>query len=676
MSINLSKRIGAVGAAIATVLAVAVVVPPTASATANQSAPGLPLSLDWAADQGGYADGNGVGTGFTMVLPSTTGGYLPAKLNVDQQAGLLRIAATSGTSYLTPATTTNGNSLDNGLGVQLDASKTQTISSRVVGLPTTLNAGEAAGIWFGNDQDNYVKFTAVATSGGLMKLQALREIGGASTSADEINGPTVKAGDAVEFALVVDPTAAKVTATFSINGAAVRTLGSQTVPPAFFADATAANGSYAGIFTSSRKNWVVGTAGLGIALDYFRVAAGTVPLTPTPYTPTTSTTTTPTTVPPTSVSTTPTTSVPTTTVPTTTVPTTPTTTVPTTTVPTTTVPTTTVPTTTVPTTATTAPTTTAPVAVPSGTLSVTNTDPAPGNGVVVMSRIQVPKTQYQSFHDKAIVQLGNTGSTTLTVTSLSTSGPFTVTSPWVLPFTLASGKTVNVTVAFTAQSGTWSSGNLAIGSTSTTGSSVSLPLVGYWQMYNEKNLEPSLASIVSRFGYKTVMPASAYSRGAYQSYSADEVLSPYWTLLDPSKSARVTQIAAWHSYPTSGLFSTYAKGAPSAKSLVFTGLKTDAQSALPRNSAWGKGTATFAPQGVFGLVLDLEYSDPTLNDASPDIAAGCRAVQCGQHVRVFKLRGADGAVVPGSYIFVEDYSGINYDYQDNVFVVENLTPAA
>ncbi len=579
--------------------------PPVSKLSCSSLTPAVPFSLDFGTDAGGYVDGSGVGTGFTMVQPSASGTYRPEMLSVDRSAGLLRIAATSGTSYLTPTTTTNGNSLDNGLGIKVDSSKSLTVATRVVDLPDTLNAGEAAGLWLGADQDNYVKFTAVATAGNLMKVQLAREVNGLSSAADEQNGPTAAPGDDVQFAVAVDPAGSRVTGTYSINGGAVRTVGSLSLPPSFFtASGANASGNYAGLFSSSRRNWQVGPAGLPFYFDYFRADAGAVALQPVP----------PTTVP-------------------------------------------------------------APAPTGSGVLSVTNTDPAPGDSRVLLSRIQNPADSYQRFHDKATLRLKNTGSTTLTVSSIAvTEGAFTATSPWMLPFKLTTGSTVDIVVQFTATTGTWQSGNLAIKSSSTTGSTTNIGLAGFWQKYSEHNLEPRLPDIVSNFGYGTVMPAAIYSRGAYQKFSSDEMLSPYWTLLDPAKTARVTQLAAWRGYASDSKFRTYTKGAPGAPATVLTGLKFDAQSILPRNSAWAAGTATFQPSGTFGFILDNEYSDPTLNDSAPDRAAGCTAAQCGQHVRVWQLRDGAGAAVPGSFIFAEDYAGINYDYQDNVYLVENIKP--
>ena len=66
----------------------------------------LPFSLGWGAGEGGVVDKDGLGTGFTMIQPSTTGGYLAANLDVNTTApGTLDITTTNGIQFKTPATT-------------------------------------------------------------------------------------------------------------------------------------------------------------------------------------------------------------------------------------------------------------------------------------------------------------------------------------------------------------------------------------------------------------------------------------------------------------------------------------------------------------------------------------------------------------------------------------------
>ena len=39
----------------------------------------------------------------------------------------------------------------------------------------------------------------------------------------------------------------------------------------------------------------------------------------------------------------------------------------------------------------------------------------------------------------------------------------------------------------------------------------------------------------------------------------------------------------------------------------------------------------------------------------------------GHHMRIWPVRDRAGAIVPSTYLVAMDYSGINYDYNDNVF---------
>jgi len=311
-----------------------------------------------------------------------------------------------------------------------------------------------------------------------------------------------------------------------------------------------------------------------------------------------------------------------------------------------------------------------------GQLTVTNRDVLPSNSAVVLSKIQNVADSSQRMHDKATLRLTNTGTAAVGVSALSSTGAFTLTAPWKLPFTLTAGSSVDLTVAFVATTGDWHTGSAVISWFDDQPRTTTVKLSGWWQKYSEKGLEPRLGDLVRNFGYGTVMPTAIYSRGAYQAFSSDEVLSPYWTSLDPAKPARVTQIAAWRGYPSNVVVRKFAKGSSSQTYQVFSGLKNDAQSAYPRDTSWARGTATFSIGSTIGLKVDNEFSDPKLNSSAGDRAAGCTATQCGHHLRVFQARQPDGTLIPGAYLMAQDFEGINYDYQDNVFLLENLKPAA
>jgi hypothetical protein len=246
----------------------------------------LPLNLGWSAAEGGYTDRDGQGTGFTMVQPSTTGAYLPELLNVDTAGSRLVIRTTKGIQYKTP-TTTNGvtssnNNLDNGLGIGVDASKKLRFETTLVNPPGNGNTSAQGGLWFGPDQDNYVKLVVASAESDATphKIQMVREVGGASATADEVNTLTDRdySAQTVRLVLVADPGTGKVTGSYRVGTSTAETaLGELTVPASFFdgslvaANARGAGSTgFAGIFATHRNT--VTSTGLDFAFGEFTAA--------------------------------------------------------------------------------------------------------------------------------------------------------------------------------------------------------------------------------------------------------------------------------------------------------------------------------------------------------------------------------------------------------------------
>ena len=47
----------------------------------------------------------------------------------------------------------------------------------------------------------------------------------------------------------------------------------------------------------------------------------------------------------------------------------------------------------------------------------------------------------------------------------------------------------------------------------------------------------------------------------------------------------------------------------------------------------------------------------------------------GHHIRFYPLRDGNGNLVPNTYLLVIDYNGVNYDYNDNMYIISNIKPA-
>ncbi len=115
-----------------------------------------------------------------MVQPRSAPGdpYLPENLHVEN--GELRITTTSGSQYRVPGQTTGSvNSLDNGLGVGIDpGTHALRIQTTIIAPPNGSGKGQQAGIWFGPDEDNYVKLVVLSASASKVKVQLSVEQGG------------------------------------------------------------------------------------------------------------------------------------------------------------------------------------------------------------------------------------------------------------------------------------------------------------------------------------------------------------------------------------------------------------------------------------------------------------------------------------------------------------------
>lgn len=212
----------------------------------------LPYVLDFSEDHGYYQDGNGFGTGFTAVQPTSKGaGHLPEKLTVVPTPGHLQVETTAG---LHAGST---NSLDNALSVGVAAAnQVSVVSTTLVDVPSGSGNYEQAGLWFGVDEDNYTKLVVQSRSTGT-HIELLTEVEG-SRSAVKRSGPLNIGTSPVVLTLKADPVDQDVTGSFTVNGT-TSSLGSQPIPPEFFSfdgagiDPRIGTRSFAGILASHRN---------------------------------------------------------------------------------------------------------------------------------------------------------------------------------------------------------------------------------------------------------------------------------------------------------------------------------------------------------------------------------------------------------------------------------------
>ena len=242
------------------------------------------------ADGGLNASGD-IGTGFTMVQPSTSDPqwYQPADLAVS--GGKLNITAAKGIAYLhnDPGVSNGGtrNQQDNTLGVGLNAEgKTLRLSTTVVSPAGAFNSAQA-GLWFGANDDNFVKFVVAApasTAGANNRqIQLAREVASisASNSAYQVNVDTTTAtipnGTAVTLQLDINTLTGKASAAYRLGAGTLIPLAAGLDVPASFFDGSLLTGtelpgvdSFGGVFATKRN--MPATPALVYSFDSFAVA--------------------------------------------------------------------------------------------------------------------------------------------------------------------------------------------------------------------------------------------------------------------------------------------------------------------------------------------------------------------------------------------------------------------
>jgi hypothetical protein len=328
-----------------------------------------------------------------------------------------------------------------------------------------------------------------------------------------------------------------------------------------------------------------------------------------------------------------------------------------------------------------------PVAVSSNAeIAVENVDEVPFADRLAFSRIQTPVSTAQGMHDTARLRVRNTGTDPLSVRSASISGPWELVTPPSFPAAVAPGGTLELTVRFTAQTigsaGGYYQGSLTLQSNDTDESTLPVELAGFWQSVSEGGQEPDVDEVARVFGYRTNFGNGDFNNRGRLVKLGEEVHSAYWKRADTAKDVVVRQLAALHGHPGTATFSTTNQKTgttnPATQSRL-THYSEDAQSLLPRkgdtNRTPGKVSITPAQmtQAIFGFKVDGEWSDWTINNKSADDCTD-PAIPCGHHVRFWPARDRAGALIPHTYLMVMDYSGINYDFNDNIYLISNVRP--
>ena len=233
----------------------------------------LPYALDFTRQVNGVPDASGQMTGFTRLQVNTAGDqYQPSLIHLNTTAGELDLTSkgtnTTGSNYGT------SNSLNNALETQFNATtRGFTITARIKGPLTQFTAGyDQAAIYFGPDQDNYVKLGAGYDTAQGQALQFTDEQNANTHTVNSYKSVgSLSSLSSLDLRLTGDASTGTVTASYALNGGAFAGIPgaltlSGTEEAAFFNAA-----GRAGIFVATRNSLPPITVGF----NHFEIDAGT-----------------------------------------------------------------------------------------------------------------------------------------------------------------------------------------------------------------------------------------------------------------------------------------------------------------------------------------------------------------------------------------------------------------
>jgi hypothetical protein len=313
--------------------------------------------------------------------------------------------------------------------------------------------------------------------------------------------------------------------------------------------------------------------------------------------------------------------------------------------------------------------------------------------------------QPREFKATGQVEIRNSGTAPLTVLEAELSGPFTLADPSVFDgLTLAAGQAITVTVnfnraAYTPPTGTAAAidgtstifeGALTLRTNDADTPVATVDLAGFWQRIPEGGQEPNVNEVWKIFGFGNVIEGLSLRGGGenstlstkdvFSKTDETEVLSPYWKLADGVTEARITQIAAYHG-PGGATLAIHNPGNKGQQVGLGSHTDNDNQQILPNGGGIGGFQARAVTNGmipdgwlgneVFGISVAGLSTDPRLNPRGNEEVPGA---QQGHTVKMFQALDAGGAVIPNTFLMIMDYTGINYDYNDNLYLVEGVMP--
>ncbi|MBY5930417.1 hypothetical protein KUV86_15005 [Halomonas sp. DP8Y7-3] len=312
----------------------------------------------------------------------------------------------------------------------------------------------------------------------------------------------------------------------------------------------------------------------------------------------------------------------------------------------------------------------------------------------------------RDFRETGLARITNEGSEPLQILNAMLDGPFRLADADALQGrVLAAGESIDITVMFDRDSyqaperndddGRFF-GRLTLLTNDADSPVTSLELAGFWQAQDEGGWEPtvdeiwSVAGLGNRIGGLPLAgggggPGSPlYDFGYYRPVTDEEVLSRYWTFADGVDSVRITQLASMQN-PGGAALGVHAFQDTSQDLSLLPHGPDQNQSLLPRTFGRGEFPEVtlqrsdipedWTGDALFGFEIARLSSDPSLNPTGQGTPpANGPDLERGYFIRLFQALDEEGNDIPDTYLVIQDFNGGNFDYNDNMYVIEGIKP--
>lgn len=321
-----------------------------------------------------------------------------------------------------------------------------------------------------------------------------------------------------------------------------------------------------------------------------------------------------------------------------------------------------------------------------GEIAVQNLDGLPYDDHMAFNRFGNNKNY--AVHNVATLRILNQDSSPLTVTSLQFTGQFGLAQSVALPRTIPANSFLDIQVRYNATTAgspdaNRHAGTLRIGSNDANEPTTTVTLGGVWSTQPQGNNEPPLDDVVAAFGYRTqiINSGQTMARQGRVLPVGEEVLSPYWRRADETKPVTIRQLSASHGNIAASV--SWYEINTTTLNTIFAHAIEDQQSILPRLSgnlaAPAAGSFTPPAGQRFGFKVLAAWSDDLRNvyadNCTPPYTVQSDGRTCGHYMRFWPLRDRNNVIRPNAYLMSMDIAVSNYDYQDNIYLVENIQPA-